>query len=94
MLWTDSLCTILIIFVLLTYNGSATSRKVAVSIPDGATVIFQILCADPSDRWLVVSWTTTKWTINARLYKPATELPDLKMPNVTECPPETLTHWQ
>jgi len=70
MLQIDSGCTILILFVLLTYNGSATSRKVAGSIPYGVTIIFQILCADHSDRWLVVSWTTTKLTITARLYKP------------------------
>jgi len=40
MLQIDSGCTILILFFLLTYNGSATSRKVGGSIPDGVTVIF------------------------------------------------------
>ena len=46
MLQIDSVCTVLLLlllFVLLTYTGSATSRKVAGSIPDGVTVIFQIL---------------------------------------------------
>jgi hypothetical protein len=71
MLQTDSVCTVLILFVVVTYSGNSTSRKVAGSIPDGVTVIFQILCADLTDRWLVVSWTTTKRTITARLYRPA-----------------------
>jgi hypothetical protein len=79
MLQIDSVCTILILFV-LTYNGRTTRRKIAGSIPDGVTNF-----SDPSYRWLVVSWTTTKWTITASLYKPATELPQIKMP------PENLT---